>query len=181
VGQVVRPGDALVRFAGEGALEVRIAPDELHLGALRLGLPAMVAVEAFPERPLQATVAHIAPSVDPTRGTVEVLLALADEVDLPLRPDMSATVEVELGQHDDALVLPTWLVRDLGTTEPWVLVVDGDVAVRRPVQVGLRGTDAVEITDGLDPEVSVLPPEADATPGDPVRPRSPQPALPADG
>ncbi|MFK7928619.1 MAG: efflux RND transporter periplasmic adaptor subunit, partial [Myxococcota bacterium] len=102
-GQVVRPGDPLVRFSGGGALEVRITPDETHLGRLTLGLTAKVVFEAFPRRTLDAKVSHIAPLVDPERGTVEVRLALDTiPTDLSLRPDMTATVEVLLGQADTA-------------------------------------------------------------------------------
>jgi len=179
VGQVVRPGDVLFQFATEGALEVRITPDEFHLGALKEGQQAQVVVEAFPERPLRARLERIAPQIDPARGTVEVRLALADEVGtLDLRPDMSATVEVLLGERADALVLPTWLVRDLGTGSPWVLVADDGIATRRTVTLGLLGEDAVEIASGLDAEAKVLPIDARVDVAEPVRTRPVQPALP---
>lgn len=180
-GQVVRPGDVLVAFAPDGAPELRITPDEVHLGRLAVGQPAEVVTDAFPARPFRATVAHIAPGVDPSRGTVEVRLALADEVDdLPLRPDMTATVEVVLGDKPAARLLPTHLVRDHGTGAPWVLVAVDGVAERRPVTLGLEGTTALEIVDGLGPDDAVLPVDADLGPGDPVRARPPVPALPAE-
>lgn len=179
VGQVVRPGDALLLLAGDGPLEVRVTPDEYHLGTLAVGQSAKVVVEAFPERPLRATVERIAPQIDAARGTVEVRLALSDEVDgLSLRSDMSATVEVMLGQRDQAMVLPTWLVRDLGSGQPWVLLAVEGRAERRNVSIGLQGDSSVEVTDGLDVADAVLPPEADVGPGEPVRARSPQPSLP---
>jgi HlyD family secretion protein len=176
-GQVVGPGDVLLQLAGSGPLEVQITPDEVHLGALTVGLAARVMVEAFPDRPLDAHISHIAPQVDPERGTVEVRLGFDGEVDgVALRPDMSATVEVLLGARDSALVLPTWLVRDLGAGEPWVLVVAEGVATARPVTIGLVGDDLVEIVEGLGPDEAVIPQEASAGPGDPVRPRAPLPA-----
>lgn len=179
VGQVVRPGNTLFQFAGRGPLEVHVTPDELHLGALREGQEAQVVVEAFPSRPIRALVDRIAPQIDPARGTVEVRLALADEVDeLALRPDMSATVEVVLGEREQALVLPAWLVHDLGTGRPWVLVAEDGAAVRRPVSLGLHGADAVEIAEGLAPDDLVLPADLELTPEDPVRVRPAQPALP---
>ncbi len=179
VGQVVRPGDVLVELAQAGALEVRVTPDEFHLGSLAVGQAADVEVEAFPERPLRARVAHIAPIVDPTRGTVEVRLALEDEVDgLGLRPDMSATVEVLLGSKARSLVLPGWLVRDLGAGAPWVMVARDGVAEARPITLGLLGDDAVEVVSGLGPDDAVLPPESDVAVGEPVRARPPRPALP---
>ena len=179
VGQVVRPGDPLLQLASEGPLEVRVTPDEYHLGSLAVGQPAMVVVEAFPERPLQARVARIAPQVDPARGTVELRLAITDEVDgLDLRPDMSATVEIVIGEREQARVLPTWLVRDLGSAQPWILVVHDGHAERRPVSIGLVGDATVEVTEGLDGDDLVLPPEVEVEPGDPVRPLPPLPALP---
>ncbi len=179
VGQVVRPGDFMFQLATEGAMEVRITPDELHLGALQEGQQAQVVMEAFPERPLRARLDRIAPQIDPARGTVEVRLALTDEVgSLVLRPDMSATVEVLLGERDDALVLPTWLVRDLGTASPWVLVADAGVATRRTVSLGLMGDHAVEIASGIDVEAEVLPADAGVEVAEPVRTRPVQPSFP---
>jgi HlyD family secretion protein len=176
-GQVVRPGDPLIQFSGGGALEVRVTPDETHLGQLAVGQPAKVAVEAFPSQPLDARISHIAPQVDPDRGTVEVRLALdAVPTDLTLRPDMTATVEVVLGEAEDALVLPRTLVRDLGSDSPWVMrVVDG-TATRQPVRLGLQGTDAVQIAEGLAPSDVVLAPDAKVDPGDPVRIKRTKPA-----
>ncbi|MFK7928641.1 MAG: efflux RND transporter periplasmic adaptor subunit [Myxococcota bacterium] len=87
-GQVVRPGDPLVQFSGGGLLEVRITPDEIHLGRLQLGQRAHILFEAFPGRDLGARLSHIAPLVDPDRGTVEVRLAVNTvPEDMALRPD----------------------------------------------------------------------------------------------
>ncbi len=182
VGQVVRPGDVLLTFVGEGPLDVRITPDEFHLGLLRVGQSASVVTEAFPDRPVDAVVSRIAPGVDASRGTVEVHLSIVGEVDdVALRPDMTATVEVLLGERDDTLVLPTWLVHDLGTRQPWALVSEDGVAVRHALVLGLEGTDTVEVVSGLTEADAVLPPTADVEAGDPVRHRAVQPAIPVGG
>ena len=182
VGQVVRPGDVLLTFAGEGALDVRITPNEFHLGQLEVGQTAKVVTEAFPDRPVTAQVSRIAPGVDASRGTVEVRLTITGEVDdVALRPDMTATVEVLLGERDEALVIPTWLVHDLGTRNPWAMVAQDGVAERRPLILGLEGTDSVEVVSGLTQTDVVLPHDADVVPGDPVRTRVVEPAIPVGG
>jgi HlyD family secretion protein len=174
VGQVVRPGDPLLQFSGEEHLEVRITPDEYHLGLLAVGLPAEVVTEAFPDRPMNARISRIAPQVDSSRGTIEIRLSLEEELDdIELRPEMTATVEVVLGARDDALVLPAHLIRGLGTGQPWVLTVEEGVAARRSVVLGLQGTTAAEITSGVDTDDEILPPESKVTAGDPVRVRKP--------
>ena len=171
-GEVVQPGEAVITFAGDGPLQVRIQPDESNLALLQVGQAALVSSEAFPGQRLPASIRRIAPSVDPIRGTVEVDLDIEDESDL--RPDMTMTVEIEVGRKESALVLPSWSIRDLGSDSPWVLVAEGGEAERREVQLGLEGDDLVEVVSGLGEEDRVLSPTLPIEEGDPVRLRKGQ-------
>jgi HlyD family secretion protein len=166
-GEVVRPGDAIVTFAGDGPLQVRIQPDESNLALLRLGQHALVSSEAFPEQRLGASISRIAPSVDPVRGTVEVDLDIEDETDL--RPDMTMTVEIEVGRTSSALVVPSWAIRDLGSDRPWVMIAKEGEARRRDVELGLEGDDVVEVVSGLSTDDRVLSPMLPIEEGHPVR------------
>jgi HlyD family secretion protein len=174
-GEVVRPGDPLVTFAGDGPLEVRIQPDESNLALLQVGQHALISAEAFPAQRVGATIDRIAPSVDPIRGTVEVDLAIVDESDL--RPDMTVTVEIEVGRAPSALLVPTWAIRDLGGETPWVMVAEEGEARRRDVKIGLEGDDLVQIVSGLGEDDRVLPPTLPIEEGDPVRVRRTWPAV----
>lgn len=174
-GEVVRPGEVLFVLAGDAPLEVSISPDESNLARLAIDRPALVSPDAFPDRRLPAKVARIAPSVDPQRGTVEVTLTL-DEPAEELRPDMTVSVEVELGRADDALVLPTELIRDLATDAPYVLVARDGIVARVDVRLGLLGDSIVEIVEGLDTESVVLSPALTLEEDDPVRVRRVRPA-----
>jgi HlyD family secretion protein len=166
-GEVVQPGEPLVTFAGDGPLQVRIQPDESNLALLEQGQRALVSAEAFPDQRLQASVRRIAPSIDPMRGTVEVDLDIEDESDL--RPDMTVTVEIEVGRKASALVVPASMIHDLGSDTPWVLVAKEGEATRRDVQLGLEGDDLVEITSGLTEDDRVIPTTLPIDEGDPVR------------
>ena len=166
-GEVVQPGDAIVTFAGDGPLQVRIQPDESNLALLRLGQHALVSSEAFPEQRLGASISRIAPSVDPVRGTVEVDLDIEDETDL--RPDMTMTVEIEVGRTSSALVVPSWAIRDLGSDRPWVMIAKEGEARRRDVELGLEGDDVVEVVSGLSTDDRVISPMRPIEEGHPVR------------
>ena len=166
-GEVVQPGEAVVTFAGDGPLQVRIPPAESNLALLKVGHGALVSSEAFPGQRLPASIGRIAPSVDPIRGTVEVDLDIEDESDL--RPDMTMTVEIEVGRKESALVLPSWAVRDLGSDSPWVLVAEDGEARRREVELGLEGDDLVEVVSGLGGDDQVLSPTLPIEERDPVR------------
>lgn len=178
-GEVIRPGDPLVTFAGDGPLKVRIQPDESNLALLQVGQRAQVSPEAFPEQRVDASIDRIAPSVDPVRGTVEVDLAIEDESDL--RPDMTVTVEIEVGRSPSALLMPSWAIRDLGSETPWVLVAEDGEARRRDVKLGLEGDDLVEVVSGLSEDDRVLPPALPIEEGDPVRVRKTRPAVEGEG
>ncbi len=178
-GEVIRPGDPLVTFAGDGPLKVRIQPDESNLALLQVGQRAQVSPEAFPEQRVDASIDRIAPSVDPVRGTVEVDLAIEDESDL--RPDMTVTVEIEVGRSPSALLMPSWAIRDLGSETPWVLVAEEGEARRRDVKLGLEGDDLVEVVSGLSEDDRVLPPALPIEEGDPVRVRKTRPAVEGEG
>jgi len=166
-GEVVQPGEAIVTFAGDGPLQVRIQPDESNLALLQLGQHALVSSEAFPEQRLGASISRIAPSVDPVRGTVEVDLDIEDETDL--RPDMTMTVEIEVGRTSSALVVPSWAIRDLGSDRPWVMIAKEGEARRRDVELGLEGDDVVEVVSGLSTDDRVLSPMLPIEEGYPVR------------
>jgi len=175
-GQIVRPGDSLVVFSGNGAMQVQVTPDEVHLGRLAVGQEAVVRVEAFPSQVLSTHVIEIAPQVDPGRGTVRVRLSLDEVAPAWLRPDMTATVEIVLGERADALLLPVTHVQNLGGAAPWVLVLDAGRATRRSVVLGAQDNRAVEVLEGLTESETVLPSGA-VEPGERVRIGALRPAL----
>jgi HlyD family secretion protein len=169
-GDVVQAGRALLTMMVAGDLQLVAQVDEKNLAFLRPGLPAMATADAFPGELFAAEVATVSPSVDPSRGTVEVRFRVASPPPF-LRADMTVSVNVDVGRRDRAPVVPTEAVRD-PTGSPWVLAVSRGRAERRPVRLGLRGDALVEVVDGLVEGESVIAPVAGwVEPGSRVRPR----------
>lgn len=173
-GDVVQAGKVLLLLAADGPVRLTVQPDEKNLALLREGQAAEAVADAFPGEVFRAAVAWIAPAVDPARGTVEVRL----DVPAPpqfLRPDMTVSVNVLVGEKEEALVLPSEAVRDAATA-PWVLRISDGRAERREVRIGLRGEGAIEVLDGLAPGDLVVDPSAGAVAaGERVRPRVVEP------
>lgn len=181
-GQIVQPGTALLQLALEGPLMIVAQVDERFLDQLREGQAASVVADAFAEQRLPARVVSIAPGVDAQRGAVEVKLALTEAAPAFLREDMTLSVAVETGRQDKALVLPLQALEGAGSVGPGqggsvgsVLVLEDGKAIARPVQLGLRTLEAVQITGGLQVGDTVLLPPAQA--GQRVRPQSPPQGL----
>jgi HlyD family secretion protein len=167
-GDAVQPGRTLLDLALDGPTELVVFPSEENLGQLHVGAPATASADAYPDSTFQARVSLVAPSVDPSQGTVEVRLAV-DRPPRYLRPEMTVSVNIEAGKRDQASVLPESVVRGLGTDSPWVAVVRDGRLTRQPVDIGLRADRYVEILQGVAEGQLVVPPQDSPALGERVR------------
>jgi HlyD family secretion protein len=168
-GDVVQPGKTLMVLAPAGETQIVVQIDERNIGKLRLGQPALASADAYPEKRFACEVAYINPGVDAQRGTVEVKLRVPEPPQY-LRQDMTVSVDIEVARSPGALALRADAVRDATGAAPWVLRVEGARAVRRNVELGLRGTGWVEIRSGLSAGDRVVPAGAPIQPGTRLRP-----------
>ena len=156
-GDVVQPARALLEIAADSAVELVFFPDERNLAWIRLGQPAKVAADAFPTQVFDAAVSYIAPAVDPQRGSVEVRLSVAQPPPV-LKPDMTVSIDLTIAAKSQVVTVPSEVVLGAGTSTPHVFVVERGRAVRRPIQLGIRGDGAVEVVDGVAPGAQVIVP-----------------------
>lgn len=169
LGDVAGAGVATFVVVRSGATELVVEPDERNLALLAMDQPATASAEAFPDQSFAARINYIAPAVDARRGTIEVRLAVPDAPTY-LRPDMTVSVEIEVGRRDETLVVPADTVRDLSSPSPWVLSAEGGRATRRDVSVGIVGDDLVEVLSGVEVGTPLIPNGANIAPDQPVRP-----------
>ena len=149
-GQIVQPGKALLSLALAGPTQLVAQVDELFLDQLRVGQSASVVADAFPDQRFAAQVLSIAPAVDAQRGAIEVKFSLDKAPPAFLREDMTLSVEVETARRERALVLPLSALRSqASSTSASVLIALDGHAQTRPVRLGLRTLDAVEVLEGL--------------------------------
>lgn len=126
--------------------------DESDIGAVAVGQPATIRLDAFPEESIQSEVMAVdfAASVAEGSGTVfHVSLSLPPSQATPFRLGMSGDAQIVLAQKPAALVIPlaTLTERDGSFT---VDVLEDDQRVRqRPVKIGLQTEDLVEVISGL--------------------------------
>ena len=146
-GQIVQPGKSLMTLALAGPTQLVAQVDERFLDQLAVGQAASAVADAYAGQRFAARVLSISPTVDAQRGSIEVKFALVDALPAFLRQDMTLSVEVETARRPSALALPVAALAEGAGTSVRV-VVDGRIQ-DRPVQLGLRTLDAVEITGGL--------------------------------
>jgi HlyD family secretion protein len=167
-GDIVTQGKRLFDLATDGETQIVLQIDEKNLGRLRVGQAASVLADAYPGQPFAAEIFYLAPAVDAEKGSVEVKLRVAAPPAF-VKPDMTVSVEIKVGERSAALSLPAAAVRDATSAQPWVMLIDAGRAARRPVTLGLRGSGVVEVTAGLNGGEAVIPLEAPVAVGDKVR------------
>lgn len=163
VGDIAVPGAPVLRLAATDVVWARVWVDETVLDALRPGQAARIHLRSAPQAPLRGKVERIGREVD--RETRELLVDVAIER-LPERLAIGqrADLWIEVGRAPDAVRLPArFLARSREQAGAWVL--DEGRARFRPVQLGARSAEWVEVTAGLAPgEVVVRVAEPGAPP-----------------
>ena len=156
-GQIVQPGRALLSLALSGPLQLIAQVDERYLEPLKLGQPAMVVADAFPNSPFAAKVLTIAPLVDAQRGAVEVKFEIAAPTPDFLREDMTLSVEVFTARRERALVVPLAAVKGSANASTGSVLVDVAGRVQsRQVRLGLKTLESAEVLEGLSAGDQVL-------------------------
>jgi cobalt-zinc-cadmium efflux system membrane fusion protein len=149
VGEVVGPESSLFVVGELDALWLLLDLYETDLPLVRVGLPARVVTDAYPDRPYAARVGLISSVVDTVSRTVKVRLEIANREHV-LRPGLFARAGVVLEPSVGALGIPHGAVQTLEGRDV-VFAPDGASRFRvRPVTIGPpRAGGWVEVLAGL--------------------------------
>jgi RND family efflux transporter MFP subunit len=151
VGEIADVGQVLFRIGVLRPLQIVAEVNEEDIPRVAVGQTVLLRTDAFPERRLTGKVREVTPIGDPVAKTYRIKAALPD--DTPLLPGMSVEANVVTREKADALLIPSDALQ--GTS---VLVVDGQRVRRRNVELGIRGTRAVEVLNGLSENEQVASP-----------------------
>jgi HlyD family secretion protein len=162
VGEVVAPSvgggltrGAVVTMADMATLEVEVDVNEAYIAQVRVGQPARITVDAYPDTAFRGAVRLVVPTADRQKATVQVKVTFVDR-DPRVLPEMGARVEFleearAPGAHAPRprITVPADAVRTErdGGSVVW-LVTDGRLS-RRVVEAGPVSGGVREIRSGL--------------------------------
>jgi RND family efflux transporter MFP subunit len=109
---------------------------------------AIVTVDALPGRTFKGKVARYSQAINLATRTMPVEIQIPNS-DHALKPGAFARVTLILGEHPDALTLPTEAVLK-DQSGAYVYTVDNGVAHKLPVSIGTENGGRTEILKGLD-------------------------------
>ncbi len=143
----VSGGTTIMTLLDLSRVFVLASVDESDIGGVKVGQPALVAVDSYPNRTFAGKVIRVAP-----RGvnasnivTFEVKVEVTDAGKNLLKPAMTGTVQIVEARHEGAVTVPVAAVSRRGA-QAFVTLPGGE---KREVTLGLRGVEETEITAGV--------------------------------
>jgi RND family efflux transporter MFP subunit len=142
VGEVADVGQVLFRIGVLKPLQVVAEVNEEDIPRVVVGQTVLLRTDAFMGRRLVGTVREVTLIGDPVAKTYRIKTALPD--DTPLLPGMSVEANVVTREKPEALLIPSDAVQGMS-----VFVIEGQRVRKRTIELGIRGTRAVEVLSGL--------------------------------
>lgn len=150
IGQRVTAGTNLARVAEPNRLKAEVRVAEVQAKDVTIGQPATIDTR---NGIINARVARIDPAV--VNGTVALDLTITDPLPQGARPDLTVDATIELDRVANAV----FIARPVNVQEMsrgTLFRVEGNEAVRVPVEFGRASADAIEVRSGLRPGDRVI-------------------------
>jgi HlyD family secretion protein len=151
VGQSIVRGGRLGQIDDPNGYKLNVRIDEFYIDRVDL---QQFAVAEHNGRDIELSISKIYPQI--TDGQFEVDMTLTDEP-AGLRRGQTKQVRLTLGDNADAILIPNGaFYQETGGNWIFVLSADGSEAIRRPVRMGRRNNEFIEVLDGLEPGERVI-------------------------
>jgi RND family efflux transporter MFP subunit len=147
-GEMAAAGTALLTVMDVSEVVARVHIPQPDAALLKLGDQAAISAPGE-DQPVEGKITVISPALDPNSTTVEVWIQ-AKNPKQRLKPGTSVELSMLAQTIPDALVIPaaSLLTADDGTTSVMLAGPDNR-AHRKPVKVGVRQGDQVQIVEGV--------------------------------
>ncbi|MBC8448780.1 MAG: efflux RND transporter periplasmic adaptor subunit [Chloroflexi bacterium] len=160
-GNLLNKNRRILTIANLDELRVRAAVDETTIRQIEAGQAAVITFDAFPGQQFRGQVLAV-----PLQGTLQgdvmvyqVPVSLQGAEELPLLVGMTANVAIQVGQVEDALLVPAMALQNVGGFYQVLLSAGSDPQAEPqavPVEVGLSDGLYTEIVRGLNEGDQVL-------------------------
>jgi RND family efflux transporter MFP subunit len=117
------------------------------MGKLKIGQDVLFRVDTYPDTELKGRLGTIYPSLEEKTRTLQVE-ALVPNHDNRLKPGLFAKVTLYTGQARDIVIVPITAVL-YEDSRVKVFIAEGERAKERPVKIGTKYGEYLEIVEGI--------------------------------
>lgn len=115
---------------------------------VRIGTPATIRLDIYPDKSFSGKVMLIHPTIDAATRSFQAELRI-ENPSLLIRPGMFARAIVDFGSKERLVVPDVAVIKQPGTNDRYVYVLEGDKVFYRKVELGRRVGDIYEVAGGV--------------------------------
>jgi HlyD family secretion protein len=152
LGQSLQQGERVGQIDSAGGDKLQADVDEFYLGRVTVGQTATADIDG---KTYRMKVAKVYPQV--RNGQFQIDLLFVGPEPQSMQRGQTVQAKLTIGDSSKALMIPNGaFFNDTGGS--WVFVVDrgGNSATKRPIQLGRRNSDFIEVLSGLKPGERVI-------------------------
>lgn len=129
-------------------VKVAVAVSEQYFPQIRIGMPASIKVDMYPDKAFEGKVSLISPAIDSNTRTFDIEITIPNS-SLELRPGMFSRTTLDFGSTEGIMVEDIAIQKQAGTNDKYLYVVENGKAVRKVVTTGVQVGDMVNVTNGV--------------------------------
>lgn len=153
-GEMAGPGTPIVQILNTTNLKVVASIPEIYLGNVKKGEGVLLKFPALNEEQ-KGRVTSIGRTINSANRTFEVEASISSQNGL-LKPNLLATMLVNDFEQKDAIVVPDQLILQDVSGADYVMVLEGNKAVKKLVTMGRGYRNETIITSGLNGDETLL-------------------------
>ena len=138
---------AVVTLMQINPVKIIVSISEQYFPLIRNGMKVRVAADVYPDKSFDGTIFRVHPTIDAMSRTFRAEVRISNGSEL-LRPGMFARAFIDMGEVETVVIPASTVMLQEGTNERYVFVIENGVAVRKPVTLGQRFDDRLEIAGG---------------------------------
>ena len=154
-GALVNPSVPIVSVLNLERVKTLVPVSENGISRIRVGLPAEIVVDVYPDRVYQGTIRRISPYLNPETRSADVEIEIVNREGI-LKPGMFAHVKIDARISETALSIPRSALLTRGARQGVYFLTSDQITVFREIEIGRVVGDVVEVLKGLHEGVEVV-------------------------
>ncbi len=154
--QTVTPNVPVGTLVDAGRLDIRVNIDETEIGKVQVGQFVRISLDAFPDDLSTGRVSRIALVGQSLQGIIVYAVEIEiDANDLPIRPQMTASVDIIVDSKQAVVLVPNRALRR-DQQGVYVEIVENNVPKRVNIRIGVDSEQFTQVLSGLEPGEMVV-------------------------
>ena len=146
----IYPGaPAILNVMQMNPVKVMISISESYFSSVKQGMEVKIKLDVYKDKVFTGKLELLHPTIDRMTRTFNAEVHI-NNADMAIRPGMFARVELNFGTQNNIVVPDMAIIRQMGSNNRFVFVVENGIAYQRKVELGRRDGNVYELLSGVE-------------------------------